>query len=463
MLDNVGLGLRGDWRSRGLEVLRHVGLHERAGDWIARLSGGQRQRVALAKALITQPRLMLLDEPLGALDALTRIEMQQLIENLWLEEGFTSILVTHDVEEAVTLADRILVLEEGRIARDFRNDLQRLRRRGDPGFSQLTAEILDTILTQGGQGSAPQKTADHATEAVTPEHGHSPRPTGQPAGARGSERSDSPHRRALWGPHGPAAIAPRQLRTDPHRQVTVQFSDYKREWKLPHKMGTPSHTLPEWIGANPAPPLTITTAMAFRAPTTSRRSVFRLALATGLALAGTLGLSSSSSALAQAKPASTVRLDYAYYNPVSLVLKDRGILEKELKKKNIKVEWVLSQGSNKALEFLGARSLDFGSTAGAAAFIGKANGNPIKAIYVYSKPEWASLVVPNGSKIKSVKDLKGKKVAANRGTDPYIFLLRTLDRNGLAPATWRLCSWPTPTAKRPWRRAMLMPGRAWIR
>ncbi|WP_411871352.1 aliphatic sulfonate ABC transporter substrate-binding protein [Vulcanococcus limneticus] len=161
--------------------------------------------------------------------------------------------------------------------------------------------------------------------------------------------------------------------------------------------------------------------------------MFRLALATGLALAGTLGLSSSSSALAQAKPASTVRLDYAYYNPVSLVLKDRGILEKELKKKNIKVEWVLSQGSNKALEFLGARSLDFGSTAGAAAFIGKANGNPIKAIYVYSKPEWASLVVPNGSKIKSVKDLKGKKVAANRGTDPYIFLLRTLDRNGLAP------------------------------
>jgi sulfonate transport system substrate-binding protein len=161
--------------------------------------------------------------------------------------------------------------------------------------------------------------------------------------------------------------------------------------------------------------------------------VLRLALAAGLALSGSLGLSASSSALAQAKPAGTVRLDYAYYNPVSLVLKERGILEKELKKKNIQVEWVLSQGSNKALEYLGARSLDFGSTAGAAAFIGKANGNPIKAIYVYSKPEWAALVVPNGSKIKSVKDLKGKKVAANRGTDPYIFLLRTLDRNGLRP------------------------------
>ncbi len=173
--------------------------------------------------------------------------------------------------------------------------------------------------------------------------------------------------------------------------------------------------------------------MAFRAPTTSRRSVFRLALATGLALAGTLGLSASSGALAQSKPSSTVKIDYAYYNPLSLVLKERGILEQELKKKNIKVEWVLSQGSNKALEFLNARSLDFGSTAGAAAFIGKANGNPIKAIYVYSKPEWATIVVPKDSKIQSIKDLKGKKVAANRGTDPYIFLLRSLYSKGVNP------------------------------
>lgn len=147
VLENVGLGLSGNWRAQGLDVLRHVGLYDRSGDWIAQLSGGQRQRVALAKALITRPRLMLLDEPLGALDALTRIEMQLLIESLWQEEKFTAVLVTHDVEEAVTLADRILVLEDGRIARDFLNELPRPRRRGDPGFAHLTAEVLESILS----------------------------------------------------------------------------------------------------------------------------------------------------------------------------------------------------------------------------------------------------------------------------------------------------------------------------
>ena len=128
----------------------------------------------------------------------------------------------------------------------------------------------------------------------------------------------------------------------------------------------------------------------------------------------------------------TIRLDYAYYNPVSLVVKDKGWLEEDLKKDNIKVEWVLSQGSNKALEFLNSRSIDFGSTAGAAALIGKANGNPIKAVYVYSKPEWTALVTSASSPIKTVTDLKGKKVAATRGTDPYIFLLRSLDKFGLS-------------------------------
>ncbi|HEY9616533.1 MAG TPA: aliphatic sulfonate ABC transporter substrate-binding protein [Microcoleaceae cyanobacterium] len=128
----------------------------------------------------------------------------------------------------------------------------------------------------------------------------------------------------------------------------------------------------------------------------------------------------------------TIRLDYAYYNPVSLVLKEKGWLEDELKPDNVKVEWVLSQGSNKALEFLNARSLDFGSTAGAAALIGKANGNPIKSIYVYSKPEWTALVTRADSPIKTVAELKGKKVAVTRGTDPYIFLLRSLDQVGLS-------------------------------
>ena len=146
VLENVGLGARGNWRQHAGELLHQVGLQDRPDDWISQLSGGQRQRVALAKALITRPRLMLLDEPLGALDALTRIEMQQLIENLWIEEGFTAVLVTHDVEEAVTLADRILVLDEGRIARDFRNDLPRPRRRDHQGFSHLSGQILDVIL-----------------------------------------------------------------------------------------------------------------------------------------------------------------------------------------------------------------------------------------------------------------------------------------------------------------------------
>jgi sulfonate transport system substrate-binding protein len=173
--------------------------------------------------------------------------------------------------------------------------------------------------------------------------------------------------------------------------------------------------------------------MPFSNRTLSRRRWLRATFTGGVSVLGLLGLSAVASALAQTALPTTVRLDYAYYNPLSLVLRERGILETELKKNNIKVEWVLSQGSNKALEFLGARSIDFGSTAGAAAFIGKANGNPIKSVYVFSKPEWASVVVPANSPIKSVKGLKGKKIAANRGTDPYIFLLRSLDRFGLSP------------------------------
>lgn len=142
-------------------------------------------------------------------------------------------------------------------------------------------------------------------------------------------------------------------------------------------------------------------------------------------------LSSCSSSQAVNRP-DTIRVDYAYYNPVSLVLKQKGWLEEDLKKDQVKVEWVLSQGSNKALEFLNSRSLDFGSTAGAAALIGKANGNPIKSIYVYSKPEWTALVTTANSSIRTIADLKGKKIAATRGTDPYIFLLRALDKEGLS-------------------------------
>jgi sulfonate transport system substrate-binding protein len=132
-----------------------------------------------------------------------------------------------------------------------------------------------------------------------------------------------------------------------------------------------------------------------------------------------------------AKPTS-IRLDYAYYNPVSLVLKDKKFLEQDLAADGISVEWTQSLGSNKALELLNSKSVDFGSTAGAAALIGKANGNPIKAIYVYSRPERTALVVRKDSPITKVEDLKGKKVAVTRGTDPHIFLLRALHEAGLS-------------------------------
>ncbi len=126
-----------------------------------------------------------------------------------------------------------------------------------------------------------------------------------------------------------------------------------------------------------------------------------------------------------------IKIDWATYNPVSVVLKNQGLLEKEFEKDGVKIQWVQSLGSNKALEFLNASSLDFGSTAGAAALVGKINGNPIKSIYVYSRPEWATLVTRPETGIKTVADLKGKRVAATRGTDPHIFLIRALQEAGL--------------------------------
>ncbi|MCZ8182972.1 MAG: aliphatic sulfonate ABC transporter substrate-binding protein [Beijerinckiaceae bacterium] len=132
-----------------------------------------------------------------------------------------------------------------------------------------------------------------------------------------------------------------------------------------------------------------------------------------------------------AEPPKEIRIDWATYNPVSLALKEQKLLEKEFEKDGITIRWVQSAGSNKALEFLNAGSLDFGSTAGAAALIGKINGNPIKSIYVYSQPEWTALLTREGTGIKSVADLKGKRVAATRGTDPHIFLVRALQEAGL--------------------------------
>src|SRR6476619_1120276 len=123
-----------------------------------------------------------------------------------------------------------------------------------------------------------------------------------------------------------------------------------------------------------------------------------------------------------------IRIDWATYNPVSMILKQKGLLEEEFAKDGIGIVWVQSAGSNKALEFLNAGSIDFGSTAGSAALVAKINGNPIKSIYVYSRPEWTALVTGKDSRIATVADLKGKRVAVTRGTDPHIFLVTALIR-----------------------------------
>jgi sulfonate transport system ATP-binding protein len=148
---NVEIGLShaqagADRRRQAVEAIAQVGLAGREASWPSILSGGQKQRVALARALVSHPRILAFDEPLGALDALTRIEMQALIEQVWEDKGFTAIVVTHDVTEAVALADRILLLDSGRVAMDVTVDLPRPRRRGDPAAAAIEGRILDRLL-----------------------------------------------------------------------------------------------------------------------------------------------------------------------------------------------------------------------------------------------------------------------------------------------------------------------------
>ncbi|HXX26538.1 MAG TPA: aliphatic sulfonate ABC transporter substrate-binding protein [Pseudolabrys sp.] len=153
-----------------------------------------------------------------------------------------------------------------------------------------------------------------------------------------------------------------------------------------------------------------------------RRALLASALLAGLLPTNTL--------FAADKP-SSINIDWATYNPVSMVLKEKGLLEKEFAKDGIAIHWVQTLGSNKALEFLNAGSIDFGSTAGSAALVAKINGNPIKSIYVYSQPEWTALVTRKDTNINKIEDLKGKRVAVTRGTDPHIFLVRALLSAGL--------------------------------
>jgi sulfonate transport system substrate-binding protein len=149
-----------------------------------------------------------------------------------------------------------------------------------------------------------------------------------------------------------------------------------------------------------------------------------------LLLAAVLTVVAGAGVHAAEKP-KEIRVDWATYNPVSMLLKEKGYLERELAKDNIAVRWVQTVSSSNALQFLNAGSIDFGSTAGSAALVAKVNGNPIKSVYVYSKPEWTALVTAKDSKITKVADLKGKKVAMVRGTDPHIFAVRALLAAGL--------------------------------
>lgn len=152
----------------------------------------------------------------------------------------------------------------------------------------------------------------------------------------------------------------------------------------------------------------------------------------GGALAATAAAALSPLRRAQAAGVDKISVDFAYYNPPSLVLKKNGWLEEALAPSGTKVEWVLSLGSNKANQFLAANAVQFGSTAGSAALLARANGSPIHTVYLYSQPEWTALVVGKDSPLKKVAELRGKKIAATKGTDPYFFLLRALKDAGLA-------------------------------
>ncbi|WP_316182361.1 ATP-binding cassette domain-containing protein [Bradyrhizobium sp. SZCCHNRI1009] len=157
VLANVEVGLGRERKAAGAHerarrALEEVGLADKRDQWPAVLSGGQKQRVALARALVSGPRLLAFDEPLGALDALTRIAMQRLLERVWADQTFTAILVTHDVAEAVALADRVLVIESGRIAEDISVDLPRSRQRGSAELAALEGSILGQLLGPGTTG-----------------------------------------------------------------------------------------------------------------------------------------------------------------------------------------------------------------------------------------------------------------------------------------------------------------------
>lgn len=155
VIENVKICSENNCKEIAKSALKDVGLEDKVNEWPHVLSGGQKQRVALARALAGNARLLLLDEPLGALDALTRIEMQNLIEKLWIEKEFTTILVTHDVSEAVALADRVLLIEDGEITMDTQISLARPRIR-DNDFVYFEKQILDRVMNKKSDKKTPE-------------------------------------------------------------------------------------------------------------------------------------------------------------------------------------------------------------------------------------------------------------------------------------------------------------------
>ena len=172
----------------------------------------------------------------------------------------------------------------------------------------------------------------------------------------------------------------------------------------------------------------------------TRTRLLTITAALAVAALALTGCAGEGSSISEPEPASTLpgewsadvlNIDFATYNPLSLIIKDQGWLEEATDGK-VTVNWVQSAGSNKANEALRAGAIDVGSTAGSAALLARSNGSPIKTIDIYSQPNWAAILVPAGSSITSVEDLKGKSVAATKGTDPYFFLLQSLGEAGLS-------------------------------
>ena len=158
----------------------------------------------------------------------------------------------------------------------------------------------------------------------------------------------------------------------------------------------------------------------------------RIAVLSGAVLSASF-LLAGCSAGADATRGGELNIDFATYNPLSLIIRELGWLEEALADQGVTVNWVQSAGSNRANEALRAGAVDVGSTAGSAALLARSNGSPIQVIHIYSQPEWAALVVPADSEINSVADLRGRRIAATKGTDPYFFLLQSLELAGIGP------------------------------